>query len=189
MPSSKILPIILFVGLLIIPAHATETWRVWVESARRDLERTTNEEPRRTSALVKLRRAWMSVDSTNLNSKPYKEIKALLVDTYREEQWEKLARLYERATTTEIDQRIRAKALEGRTAFVKGWHVCMDKNQTLIFKKVRGTSASFELTPVNETYNEALTLTGRLAPGEEKPVDFDLSAIGQVDGPSTYPVW
>jgi hypothetical protein len=141
--------------------------------------------------IIALRRSWVSIKEADLSHPAYERIRELLVIAYRNAGNKTLSDWYKSASLEEIDKKIKAKDLEGKTAFKDIWRARMDEFRMITVwrpdtVKEHQQPTVYYFKPGDEAYVDAATLS-KLEPKQEKAVDFDLSAFALVTGPSRGP--
>lgn len=170
-------------------AMASSTWEDTLRHVKNleNIEKTDSRS-RILPIIIGLRRAWIAVADENLNAPAYKVLKEELVSAYKMHRKLELADWYKTASIEQINKKMQEKYQEGKKCFLESWRARMDEFGMITIwnadsLKPRQQPIVFYYKPGDEDYADAVVLS-KLEPNREKKVDFDLSSLAHVAGPT-----
>jgi len=192
----NLLPVILIIAI-VASAGATANQSessAYLDSAISLKKAETRKSPKSILVLIALRKAWLAAQSEGAEKEQFDKIRREFVGQYQRLNSVALADWYATAQTAEITTKIKEKENETRTMYQKDWMVRMDEFAMITIWKpdsLKTNAVFYHYKPGDAAYGEAIAMA-KLKSGDEKPVDFDLSALFIANGPSfsmTDPLW
>lgn len=139
--------------------------------------------------LLLLRRSWLLLPKVNsFNDQEHRKIKETIVLLFEKMKFHELEMKYKNLSCYQIDCMIRDKYESGKSVFRKDWRVLVERDQSVVIKRLN-SSVRYTFKPKDPRLDQIREFINFKLVGREEPVGFDISAIVDIEGPSSYPVW